>query len=251
MELPRDAGKVTVTEPPSSVREGQHRSPFTAILETFCESCVGALAAGLVDEEGECVDFAQLPLLSGGHRMQAYDVKLAGAHWQIVIRTALQKLGPHGWGNLHEMWIQTEHQGFLVRMLYEGYCLVLVCRPDALGTISERAVRQAELEIGHEAGWPIKEPERPYWRRVQVQLGRSGHPRAMRFARPMVAAEHLPPELWDERLQVLERVASGPGFEKRFHILPGGWDNPEDALALVREQTGFWYLACPLYVLDI
>ncbi len=226
-----------------AVREGQLRSPFTAILETFCESCVGAIAAGLVDEEGECVDFAQLPTLSGGARMTAYDVKLAGAYWQIVIRTAAESLGQRAWiGPVREMRIQVAQRSFLVRWMHAGYVLMLLCRPEALETVSRRALRQVEVELCREAGWPIPDPHGMYWRRVQVRSTQDGRPIAIRPALP----DHLPPEDWDERIQVLGPAPRVGGFEKGFQILTGLLEDRR----LVREPTGFWYLGMPLQVLE-
>jgi hypothetical protein len=236
-------------QPMHVVREGQQRSPFTAILETFCESLVGAIAAGMVDEEGECVDLAQLPVLQRGRRMAAYDVKLSGAYWQIVIRDAV-KLGAR------ELWIQAD-MGFLVRMLHDGYVLVLLCRPDAMHAVSRRALRQVEVELYREAGWPIPDPALPYWRRVQVRLGPKGQPLALRFAQPAVARDHLQPEPWHQGFEVLStlshetasdeaqraRAATRPsgaqitGLEKGFQLLT----NTGRELILIREPTGFWY----------
>ena len=62
---------------PSTARDGQSRSGFTGILETFCESCHGAVAASLVDEEGEAVDLASVPEM--WDETDGYTIKLIAA----------------------------------------------------------------------------------------------------------------------------------------------------------------------------
>jgi hypothetical protein len=220
---------------PNASREGQLRSPFTPILETFCESLVGAIAAGIVDELGECVDLAQLPVFDKGGRMEAYDVKLSGAHWQLVLRDAAAKL------QANELWIQAD-TGFVLRMLFAGYVLVLVCRPDAVHSVSRRALRQVEVELYREATWAVPDAHVPYWRRVQVKLGHKGQPKALRFARPVLASSHLPPEPWDEHLKIIGPAPGIDGLERGFQVVTAD----QQELPLIREPTGFWYLGCTL-----
>ncbi|RLB47792.1 MAG: hypothetical protein DRI90_25980, partial [Deltaproteobacteria bacterium] len=92
-------------EEPVANREGQLRSPFTAILERLCQSLVGGIAAGLADEEGECVDFASPPVSASACATQnvgGYGVKLAAAHWQLVMRDAVAKLRGLG---VRQLWV--------------------------------------------------------------------------------------------------------------------------------------------------
>src|SRR5690606_35698359 len=125
----------------------------TPILENLCQSCRGALAAGLVDEEGECVDLASLHVDSDQGRipsMPAYRIKLTGAHFQIVMRQAAQH-----WriGALRQLWVEAGERAYVSVGLCAGYVLVLVCQPHALASISPRALRQCEVELCREAGW--------------------------------------------------------------------------------------------------
>jgi len=219
---------------PNSAREGQVRSAFTTILERFCESTLGAIAAGLVDEGGESVDLAQLPVLADG-RLPAYDVKLVGAHWQLVIRDACAQLG-----GVRELWIYTEIFGFVVRMLHEGYVLVLVCRPEAMAAVSRRAIRQVEIELCQEAGWPVPDPEQICWRRVQVRTGHGG-PVALRHAQPTTALGSAVEAPWEDRIEILGPAAPDSGFEKGFRLLIAG----RHEVVLVREPSGFWYAGTP------
>jgi hypothetical protein len=54
----------------------QSDSAFSAILGQLCDDC-GALAAALVDGEGETVDYAGL--------LSPYEIKVAAAEWRIVL----------------------------------------------------------------------------------------------------------------------------------------------------------------------
>lgn len=216
---------------PPSAREGQVRSPFTIILETLCDSCVGAIAAGLIDEEGECVDFAFLPT----HDIPAYDIKLCGAHWQIIMREAMgsAKLAAC-FGTTHQLWIHAEAFSYVISHLYEGYVLVLICRPNALDTVSPRAIRQVEVEVYAEAGWPLADHHVPYWRRAHVLLDDKGEPAALRYARGFVAQSMRE---WDATLRTLSHLNDLASFEKGYEVL----SHTGEHIHLVREPSGYWY----------
>ena len=161
---------------PVSSREGQLRSPFTGILETLCESCHGALAALLVDEEGEAVDLAGVTLVEMDgddkivRRMEGFDIKLSGAHWQIVLREAM---ATQHLGGVRQLWVTTPSHGYIIKSLFEGYVLVFVCRPDAVYTVSSRALRQVEVELALEARWAVPRSDAPFWRRAKVRMDRA------------------------------------------------------------------------------
>ena len=215
-----------------SMREGQSRSAFTPILETLCESCAGCVAVGLVDEEGESVDHATPPGQRESAAMIAFDIKLAGAHWQIVMRQAAQQ--PH-LGGVSQLYLQTEAFDYVVSTLFAGYVLILICRPGGVARVSHRALRQVEVELAREAGWPIPAPDRPYWRRVRVRLGAEGRPAALSFlvnGRDGVRSHTE----WKTSFRLIDG-ADHPGFERSFRLgLPSGAE-----LDLVREPTGYWY----------
>lgn len=214
------------------MREGQSRSAFTSILETLCEACAGCLAVGLVDEEGESVDHATPPAMAEPSAMIAFDIKLAGAHWQIVMRQAAEQ--PH-LGGVGQLSIQTSAYDYVVRQLFAGYVLVLICRPGGVARVSHRALRQVEVELAREAGWPTPAPDRPYWRRVRVRLDAQGNPGALSF---LIhgrdgARTHTS---WKTTFRLLA-AKDQPGFERTFRLgLPSGVE-----LDLVREPTGYWY----------
>jgi hypothetical protein len=224
------------------LRDGQLRSAFTAILERLCESCIGALAAGLVDEEGESVDHAVIVVprdtapsaaanyvRATGHlgeqrgpeghgvdghalepdddlvMMQAYVVKLAGAYWQIVMRQAATcRLGA-----VRELWVQADQYAYVVVTLHEGYVMTIVLRPDTLASVSRRALRQAEVELSIEAAWPLRDRTAPFWRRVRVRTAAAGQPEAFqalddptRQWRPVRGAQPVPEAPFERAFRV-------------------------------------------------
>jgi hypothetical protein len=231
-----------VEAPPGSHRDGQLRSPFAGILETLCESCHGSLAALLVDEEGETVDLASVPVveMEGDDRvvkrMGGYDIKLCGAHWQIVLREATERAHL---GGVTQLWVTTDSHGFVIKSLEEGYVLVLVLQPEAVYTVSSRALRQVEVELALEARWAVPEPDRPFWRRAKVRMDPRGRPNLLRFAAGLDGSEEQDAEAWRPV------TSHGPakdfkGFEKAFAVTIGNAPGP---VTLVRERTGFWYAA--------
>ena len=230
---------------PAPARDGQLRSPFTSILETLCESCVDALGAALVDEEGENVDLATSPTLDDDSRafehMQAYHVKLCGAHWQIVIRQAAAQTRL---GKLRQLWVGSVEHGYVICNLTAGYVLVVISRPGRLATVSQRALRQAEVEICHEADWEVPNPDTPYWRRARVRFDAEGQPEALQFPSGMqgLSASHIHAP-WDTEIRSTGPITAGLGeFERGFQVVtPQGHE-----LVIVREPSGFWYAALGL-----
>ncbi len=218
---------MSAQQEPLSTRGGQLRSPFTDILEQLCHSVVGWVAAGLADEEGECVDLAS-PSAGAGLPSEAatvggYGVKLAAAHWQIVMRDAVVKLQPHG---PSQLWVTSESCAYLIVALHAGYVLILLCNPDFLVAVSTRALRQCEVELSLEAGWPVPAPERPMWKRVGVTLDRSGRPEALRLV-----------HRWHPVLEVVGPAAELASFERGFKVR----SDSGAELELVRDPAGYWY----------
>jgi hypothetical protein len=219
------------SKPPSG-REGQQISSFTPILEALVASTDGTLAAGLVDFEGESVDLASAPAVTPSGvapSVPAFRVKLASAHWQIVVREAL--LSP-ALGQVRQLWVDASEGGFVAVALEQGYVLVLICRAGAVWSVSRRALRQAELDVSLEAGWPLPRPEEPHWRRVRVSASASGEPRAMRGGAH--AREHT-------SLRVVTPLDALEPFERGWRVM----DEAGTTVDLVREPAGIWFAARP------
>lgn len=218
--------------PPPSIREGQIRSAFTPILETLCESCLGAIAAGLIDEEGECVDHACAP----NERISAYDIKLAGAYYQIAIRQANEGVQL---GYVHQLRVQSDGFDYVVSLVFADYVLVLICRPGSISRVSRRAIRQVEVELAREAGWPVLNPHDRYWRRVQVRTDSRGVPAEVCVLHNRADGRRQagPWRTIGEVETAARDVAVG--LERAF------WARLDTRLNLdlVREPTGFWYAA--------
>jgi hypothetical protein len=183
-------------------------------------SCVGCHAAVLVDHEGEAVDYAG--------NLPPYEAKLAGAHWQIVLREVFEasRVQSSGAGEPHSIVVRTATRGFLLRRVFGDYVVIVVCEPNVLSTLSDRALSQVEHELRREAGWPELDGASAYWERVMVSCDERGHPE--RVHRPREPAEPL------EVVGPLDVVGD---FERGFHART----ERGRRLVLVREPSGFWY----------
>jgi hypothetical protein len=203
-------------------RDGQHRTAFTTILELLVDASVGRLAVVLVDQEGEAVDHAgQLP---------AFEAKLAGAHWQIVLRGACEgarSLAALG-ASVRSLSVRTERHGYFLVALEEGYVLVLVCTDLGATNVSRRALREVEVQLSREAGWPLRDADAPRWYGVSVSCDAQARPATV--AAPGAEREHI---------TASEPLADAVDFERAFRIRTDAGRE----LELVREPSGHWY-AC-------
>ncbi len=219
----------------SSARDdGQLRSEFTAILERLLRSYSEGLAAALVDPEGESVDYAvryrtaESDQPDGDDGFSAYNIKLAAAYWQIVMRDLR---GCRNIGASPLLTVQAGSYGYVVRQLWEGYVVVMVCRPTASFSVSPRALRQAEVELSREAGLPVPNADAPLWLRVRVQLDPDGKPLALYMN-----------ERWQTDVRVLAPAEGLGSFERGFRVAVG----KADELTLVREPSACWYASRPV-----
>lgn len=215
-----------------SARDGQERSAFTSILDRLVASSEGVRAAALVDGEGECVDFASP--VRAGTGLDPYDVKLAAAHWQIVVRRFRE--GALGAAVAdHPLAVQlvvaADRRGYVLHALPDAYMLVVVCASGAEAfEFSPRAVRQAEVELSREAGWDLPRPSAPRWRRVFVS----------RRSEPGTLSITSTPGAPGEVFHLAARGEEPAGHGVRSYHLRDAATRPH---LLVREPTGRWYLA--------
>jgi len=195
----------------------QDWSTFTRILQNFLEATPGALGAVLVDDYGEAVDFAG-PL-------DAFDVKVAGAHMQLELRKAGDGI-PESWGPVQQVVVRASRRSYVARTLQEGYVLVVVmCRGAGYG-ISERAVAQVEFDLRAEGGWtPPKGVERWVHARVEPLSDDRRRPRRVQLD-----------GAWHD-LQVIGSVVGLARGERGYRVrLDTGVE-----FTLVRERLGRWY----------
>jgi|HubBroStandDraft_6_1064221.scaffolds.fasta_scaffold276890_1 hypothetical protein len=195
----------------------QAPSTFTSILARLVAVTPTALAAALVDFEGETVDYA-------GH-MDTFELKIAAAHWQIAL-SEIEPAAP-SLGALRTIVVRARGRGYHVRRLPERYSVVLMLHPRAAFAVSERAMEEAVRRLSVEAGWPAP-PDGARWFGVDVETARRG--RVLRPSRLKLGGEWLPLEVMGALMGLAPR-------EKGFRVrLPNGAE-----MMLVRERLGGWF----------
>ncbi len=119
----------------------QSDSPFSAILSRLCEDS-GALAAALVDGEGETVDYAGL--------LSPYEIKVAAAEWRIVLAVARESRLP-GISSATGMTIRALRRTFLIESMPDGYAIVL-CLPRHSFSVSRARAGPSRAGVGAGGG---------------------------------------------------------------------------------------------------
>jgi hypothetical protein len=202
----------------------QSDSAFSAILGQLCDDC-GALAAALVDGEGETVDYAGL--------LSPYEIKVAAAEWRIVLAVVRESRLP-GFHTVGTLTVRAKGRTFVMEAMPDGYAIAL-CLPQGAFNISRRAVGQAMRELAHEAGIALPEArarETASWARVKVRT-----PAGSRlYRRPdaiwlqdgwspiTILGRYQARDLSHSELGYLARLASGA------------------EVFLVREPLGVWFI---------
>lgn len=196
----------------------QDVSQFGAILGRLCDS-VAAVAAALVDAEGESVDYA------GG--MTPFDIKVTAAEWQIVVDHIRNSAWPE-WSEATEVLVRAKHKSFAVLRLPAGYSIAL-CMPHRAFQLSHRAASEAIREICEEAGLDVPAVHRKEcWFRVDVrETPERRRPRSV-WAR----------DDWND-VDVLGRVDGG-GLRRREQGYRVRFESGQET-TLVRERLGRWY----------
>jgi predicted regulator of Ras-like GTPase activity (Roadblock/LC7/MglB family) len=190
---------------------------FTRILERLIELEPAVLAAVLVDNDGEAVDFAGA--------LAPFDAKIAGAYLRLVLEETTGMSARAKVGRLTQVVVRSVRRSFLARPLDDGYALVLVLKRQGFA-ISARALAIAERDLYREAGWPIPPASGPAWYPVHVESAFKNRRRPLRM---------LAGATW-QRVEVLGRVM-GLGRDRGYRCrLRSGAE-----LTLVREPAGTWY----------
>jgi hypothetical protein len=158
--------------PPSKHAREEDETGFTGILRRLVIATPGAIAAALVDVEGETVDYA-------GENMDPFEVKVAAAEFRIVLmQIESGKLSEHG-GAPHRLEVRAARRTFVVDALPEGYALLSVLTRSAGVGHADRALDTALHDLYREAGWQAP-PELHRWHEVDVKLAIDGKPRLLR-----------------------------------------------------------------------
>lgn len=201
-------------------RRDQAASRFSAILMRLCDA-TAALAAALVDSEGETVDYAGV--------LDPFEVKVSAAEWSLVLRAATHCTNASG-REIRQMVMRATRASFAVVRVSAEYAIVLRLLVHCF-RLSERAVAEARREIAEEA---------------ELDLGAEGASTEEQWVRLDVMTRpgtRTPTALWWRGewhpIEVLGRYATeqlGRGETGYRARLPQGVE-----LTLVREPLGFWY----------
>jgi hypothetical protein len=188
---------------------------FTLLLSELIGRIPGARAAALVDADGESIDYAGT--------LSPFDVKIAAAHWQIVLgevgRVPLLA-GPR------QIVVRGLEKSFVLRVLADGYAVVVVLAARAGFAASARGFSVFERALMAEAG--IGRPQRGVeWTPVVVEYDARARPRTL-----AVRADAPP-----QALEVLGAVMGLGRGERGFRVrLATGVET-----TVVREPGGAWY----------
>ena len=199
----------------------QDASPFAAILGDLVPRIPGALAAALVDCDGETVDYA-----GNG---SPFDVRVAAAHWRLVLD---ELIAAPQLGRARSIVVRGTKRSFLAWALPDAYAVVLLLSRRAGFAASPRALHACERALCREAGWPLVADLGP-WVPVAVECDKRRRPVTVTPSGGARRAEARTPHA----VHVLGTLAKMPAREKGFRIrLESGAE-----LTLVREPGGYWY----------
>jgi hypothetical protein len=203
----------------------QSDSAFSAILRRLCDGC-GALAAALVDSEGETVDYAGL--------LSPYEIKVAAAEWRIVL-TVLHASRLVGFQQTSGLSVRARGRSYCIEAMPDGYAIAL-CLPRYSSTVSRRALSQAMRELGREAGLevPLGRAEASW---IQVKVRLAGPTRLHRRPDAIWLENAWSPLIILGRYQARDLSRSELGYLAR---LASGAE-----VFLVREPLGAWFIDNP------
>jgi len=195
----------------------QDTTGFTRILQNLVEALPGLAGVALVDELGECVDYAGV--------LEPFEIRLTSAHLQIELRHATERLSG-ALGGLRELAVYARKRTFFAVHLVDGYDLILVFTAGSPWPLSSRAIAQAEYDIRVEGGWdPTADLER--W--IHLVVDARPHDR-WRPHRVRLAGE------WHE-VEVMGTVVGLAEGERGFRVRT----RTGAEMTLVRERFGHWY----------
>jgi hypothetical protein len=200
----------------------QSDSPFSAILARLCNDS-GALAAALVDAEGETVDYAGL--------LTPYEVKVAAAEWRLVLGVVQEAKVP-GFRHVAELTVRAGGRTFFISALPDGYAIAM-CLPRGSFLVSRRALAQAARELAQEAGLVLPLARRlALWASVRIRTVDA--PRRQRRPEAIWLRDAWSPLTILGRYQARDLSRSEQGYLAR---LASGAE-----VFLVREPLGVWFI---------
>jgi hypothetical protein len=190
-------------------------TPFAVILTEMLRRMPGALAAAIVDFEGETVDYAGA--------MDPFDLKITAAHWRIALSHTLEQ---GFFSTLRWLIVRAAKRSYMIHRLPEDYALVIVLRRRAGFVPFARPISVCLRALAKEAAWPAPREKPPIWHGVRVETDHRHRPGRVHDGGDSFGVE------------VLGKVVGLQGKRER------GWRVRLDSgkeLTLVREPGGFWY----------
>ena len=198
-------------------RRDQAASEFGHILEAFLARAPGALAAALVDSEGETVDYAG--------RVDPFLLRVAAAHFRIVFGVAQSQPALEGTSSI---LVRALRRSFLIHSVAEGYALCVLFARGAGFTGWQRALAVCAHRLSSEAGWKVP---RPTWFPVEIRSDERLRPLSVKMGHG------------ERSVEVLGALASSAlGRERAWRVRVA---TGEETM-LVREAGGAWYADEPL-----
>jgi hypothetical protein len=191
------------------------------ILTRLCDDS-GALAAALVDAEGETVDYAGI--------LEPYDIKVMAAEWRIVL-AVVEESPSVLFQRVSSMSVRAGGRSYFIEAMPDGYAIALRL-PRYSFHVSRRALTQAVRELGSEAGIELPEARTQLnWARVQVRT-----PDEQDQLRPdaIWLGDRWTPITILGRYQARDLLRSERGYLAR--LVTGA------EVFLVREPFGVWFI---------
>jgi predicted regulator of Ras-like GTPase activity (Roadblock/LC7/MglB family) len=197
----------------------QAATGFSAILDELLRTVPDALCAVFVDPEGETVDLSS--------RIDAFDARVAGAEWTVVLSLARALATKVSAGAVLEFRAEGSRRSVIVRAVSEGYDLVLLLGTPTITARAADQVALAAIELLRESGLPSP----PSFARLR---GAEGSARSSQF-------RGIGPLLIDDA-GVPKRVEQTLGFYQGDHgteVLVR-LDDGEELLAWYDASTNRW-----------
>ncbi len=124
----------------------QEATGFTLLLNALMEALPEALCAVFIDPEGESVDYAG--------RINPYDARVTGAEFAVILATCREGATRGGMGHALELRAEGGSKSVLVRMVSEGYDLVVLLATPSIALKAVDKTHQCAMALLRESGLP-------------------------------------------------------------------------------------------------
>jgi predicted regulator of Ras-like GTPase activity (Roadblock/LC7/MglB family) len=117
--------------------------PYLGILERLLAETDRALAAVLLDREGETI-------VGCGYEVSDETQHVIGAYQGIFLNKIARHCARFALGELEEVWVEAMTMRVLTAPIHDGYYLVVVLSQDAAMSVARRSVTRAVRELRKE-----------------------------------------------------------------------------------------------------